>query len=160
MLQAAHKELPLSEVLPPKFQVVFHRRSKRKQRKYYILYNLFWGYQLIHHQLFFKSSSRNKFIFFKNKKKKKKNQQQNFLRLCLLMQGEQVLSLIRELMSHVPHGISTKHKTEAVLWQIEQRLLENESVLMRWIKLEPIIQSEVSQKEKHQYSILTHIYGI
>ena len=32
-----------------------------------------------------------------------------------------------------------------------------ESVLMRWLKLEPIIQSEVSQKEKHQYSILTHI---
>ena len=31
---------------------------------------------------------------------------------------------------------------------------------MRWIKLEPIIQSEVSQKGKHQYSILTHIYGI
>ena len=29
---------------------------------------------------------------------------------------------------------------------------------MRWMKLEPIIQSEVSQKEKHQYSILTHIY--
>ena len=35
-----------------------------------------------------------------------------------------------------------------------------ESVLMRWIKLGPIIQSEVSQKEQHQYSILTHIYGI
>ena len=35
-----------------------------------------------------------------------------------------------------------------------------ESVLMRWMSLEPIIQSEVSQKEKHQYSILTHIYGI
>jgi len=35
-----------------------------------------------------------------------------------------------------------------------------ESVIMRWMKLEPIIQSEVSQKEKHQYSILTHIYGI
>ena len=35
-----------------------------------------------------------------------------------------------------------------------------ESVLMRWMKLEPTIQSEVSQKEKHQYSILTHIYGI
>ena len=33
-----------------------------------------------------------------------------------------------------------------------------ESVLIRWMKLEPIIQSEVSQKEKHQYSILTHIY--
>ena len=35
-----------------------------------------------------------------------------------------------------------------------------ESVLMRWMKLESIIQSEVSQKEKHQYSILMHIYGI
>ena len=35
-----------------------------------------------------------------------------------------------------------------------------ESVLMRWMKLELIIQREVSQKEKHQYSILTHIYGI
>ena len=35
-----------------------------------------------------------------------------------------------------------------------------ESVLMTWIKLEPIIKSEVNQKEKHQYSILTHIYGI
>ena len=35
-----------------------------------------------------------------------------------------------------------------------------ESVLMRWMKLEPIIQSEVSQKVKHQFSILTHIYGI
>ena len=35
-----------------------------------------------------------------------------------------------------------------------------ESVLMQWMKLDPIIQSEVSQKEKHEYSILTHIYGI
>ena len=35
-----------------------------------------------------------------------------------------------------------------------------ESVLMRWMKLEPIIQSEVSLKEKHQYSILMYIYGI
>ena len=35
-----------------------------------------------------------------------------------------------------------------------------ESVLMRWMKLEPIIRSEVSQKEKHPYSVLTHIYGI
>ena len=35
-----------------------------------------------------------------------------------------------------------------------------ESVLMRWMKLEPIIQSEVSQKEKDKYCILTHIYRI
>ena len=34
-----------------------------------------------------------------------------------------------------------------------------ESVLMRWMILEPIVQSEVSQKEKDKY-ILTHIYGI
>ena len=34
------------------------------------------------------------------------------------------------------------------------------SVLMRGVKLELIIQSEVSQKEKLQYSILMHIYGI
>ena len=36
----------------------------------------------------------------------------------------------------------------------------SESVLMRWMKLELIIQSEVSQKEKHQCSIVMHIYGI
>ena len=35
-----------------------------------------------------------------------------------------------------------------------------ESILMRWMKLEPIIQSEVSQKDKDHYNILTHIYGI
>ena len=33
-----------------------------------------------------------------------------------------------------------------------------ESVLMRWINLEPIIQSEVSQKEKDEYCIVMHIY--
>ena len=33
-----------------------------------------------------------------------------------------------------------------------------ESVLMRWMKLEPIIQSEVSQKEKHQYRKLMYLY--
>ena len=35
----------------------------------------------------------------------------------------------------------------------------SESVLMKWMKLQPITQSEVSQKYKDQYSILTHIYG-
>ena len=35
-----------------------------------------------------------------------------------------------------------------------------ESVLMRWMNLEPIIQSEVSQKEKDKYCIITYIYGI
>ena len=35
-----------------------------------------------------------------------------------------------------------------------------ESVLMRWMKMELTIQSEVSQKDKDHYSILTHMYGI
>ena len=35
-----------------------------------------------------------------------------------------------------------------------------ESVLMRWMNLEPIIHSKISQKEKNKYFILTHIYGI
>ena len=35
-----------------------------------------------------------------------------------------------------------------------------ESVLMKWMEREPIIQSEISQKDKDQYSILKHIYGI
>ena len=36
----------------------------------------------------------------------------------------------------------------------------SESVVMRWINLEPIIQKEVSRKEKDKYCLLTHIYGI
>ena len=39
---------------------------------------------------------------------------------------------------------------------IEKNIFE--SILMRWMKLEPIIQSEVSQKEKYQYDILTDVY--
>ena len=35
-----------------------------------------------------------------------------------------------------------------------------ESVLMTWMNLEPIIQSEVSQEELDEHRILTHIYGI
>ena len=37
---------------------------------------------------------------------------------------------------------------------------EFESVLMRWMNLEPIIQSEVSQKVKNKYCILTHMHEI
>ena len=35
-----------------------------------------------------------------------------------------------------------------------------DSVLMRWMNLEPIKQSEVNQKEKDKYAILMHVYGI
>ena len=41
---------------------------------------------------------------------------------------------------------------------IKQNTLE--SVLLRWMKLKPIIQTEVSQNTEHQYSMLEHIYGI
>ena len=37
---------------------------------------------------------------------------------------------------------------------------ELESVELRWKNLEPVIQSEVSQKEKSKYGMLTHKYGI
>ena len=48
------------------------------------------------------------------------------------------------------------------LWYIYTAIKRNtfESVLMRQMNLEPIIQSEVSQRERDKYCILTHIYGI
>ena len=53
----------------------------------------------------------------------------------------------KKFVVHIHNGILLSYKKNA-----------SESVLMRWMKLEPIIQSEVSQTEKQQYSILTHIY--
>ena len=55
----------------------------------------------------------------------------------------------KEVVVHIHSGILLSHKGNAF-----------ESVLMRWMNLEPIIQSEVSQKEKDKYCILMHIYGI
>ena len=43
-------------------------------------------------------------------------------------------------------------------WAIETNKFE--SVVIRWMNLEPIMQSEVSQKEKNEYCVLTHMYGI
>ena len=37
---------------------------------------------------------------------------------------------------------------------------ETELFVMRWMDLESVIQSKVSQKEKNKYRMLTHIYGI
>ena len=37
---------------------------------------------------------------------------------------------------------------------------EIELFVVRWMDLESVVQSEVSQKEKNKYRILTHIYGI
>ena len=54
----------------------------------------------------------------------------------------------KEVVVHIHSGILAIKKNEF------------KSVLMRWMNLEPIIQSEVSQNEKDKYHILMHIYGI
>ena len=58
----------------------------------------------------------------------------------------------------IPEEKKYKNATMEYYSAIKKNLFE--SVLMRWMKLEPIIQSEVSQKDKDHYSIITHIYGI
>jgi len=55
----------------------------------------------------------------------------------------------KEVVVHIHNGMLLSHKRDAF-----------DSVLMRWMNIEPIIQSEGSQKEKDKYHILTHIYGI
>ena len=45
-----------------------------------------------------------------------------------------------------------------IQWTIKRK--EIESVLVKWMNLEPVIQSEASQKEKNKYHILMHICGI
>ena len=55
----------------------------------------------------------------------------------------------KEVVVHMDNGIFLNYKKNTF-----------ESVLMRWMKLEPIVQREVSQKEKHQYSVLMRIFGI
>ena len=55
----------------------------------------------------------------------------------------------KQVVEHTQNGVLLSHKRNTF-----------ESVLMRWMNLEPITQSEVSQKEKDKYHILIHIYGI
>ena len=42
----------------------------------------------------------------------------------------------------------------------QSQMEQFESAVVRWMNLEPVIQSEVSQKEKIKYHLLTHTYGI
>ena len=55
----------------------------------------------------------------------------------------------KEVVVHVHHRILLSHKMDTF-----------ESILVRWMNPEPIIQSEVSQKEEDKYLILMHIYRI
>ena len=57
--------------------------------------------------------------------------------------------MCKEVMIHIHNGILLSYKKECI-W-----ISSND-----WMTLEPVIQSEVSQKEKDKYHILTHIYGI
>ena len=54
--------------------------------------------------------------------------------------------MYKEVVVHIHNGILLSHKRNT-----------SESALMRWMSLGPILQSEVSQKEKDEYHILTHI---
>ena len=55
----------------------------------------------------------------------------------------------KEVVVYIHSGILLSHKNHIF-----------ESVMMRWMNPEPITQSEMSQKEKDNYCILIHIYGI
>ena len=55
----------------------------------------------------------------------------------------------KKAVVHIHNGILVSYKKNTF-----------ELVLMRWMNLEPIINSEVNEKEKDNYCILTHIYGI
>ena len=87
--------------------------------------------------------------------------------LLHLMNHFPIVSHSCPLMLYYPSYESTAFKTLPSLWYIYtmeyySAIKKNsfESVLTRQMKLEPIIQSEISQKDKDQYNILTHIYGI
>ena len=54
----------------------------------------------------------------------------------------------KEVVAHIYNGILAIKRNEIELFAV------------RWMDLETVIQSEVSQKEKNKYHMLTHIYGI
>ena len=55
----------------------------------------------------------------------------------------------KEDVAHIYNGILLSHKMN-----------ETELFVVRWMDPETVIQSEVSQKEKNKYHMLTYIYGI
>ena len=77
-----------------------------------------------------------------------------------------VKSILANRCMHT-HGKILRY-TKYSLWATQIKWLAKEIqnkcpikvIQTRWVKLEPIVKSEVRQKEKHQYSMLMHIYGI
>ena len=48
----------------------------------------------------------------------------------------------------------------AVEYYAAMKKSKSESIIVRWMNLEPVVQSTVNQKEKNKYPTLMHIYGI
>ena len=79
-----------------------------------------------------------------------------------------VMSLLFSTLSRLVITLLPRSKHLSISWlQSPSAVISSdlkwhafESVLMRWMNLEPIIQREVSQKEKDKHHILMHIYGI
>ena len=57
--------------------------------------------------------------------------------------------MAKEDVAHIYNGILLSHKKNEI-----------ELFVVRWMDLESVIQSDVSQKDKNKYCMLTHIYGI
>ena len=55
----------------------------------------------------------------------------------------------KEDVEHTYNGMLLSHKRNEI-----------ELFVVRWMDLDSVIQSEVSQKEKNKYRMLMHIYGI
>ena len=74
------------------------------------------------------------------------------------MESTYQMFIDKEVVIHTHTHIHTQKHTMEQYSAIKRK--EFESLLMRWMNLEPIIQSEVGKKEKNKYCILMHIYGI
>ena len=79
-----------------------------------------------------------------------------------------VLAVINSAAMNIGVHVSLSDLVPQFVWKykkprIAKTILRKKAILpftVTWMDLEDIIQSDVSQKEEHQYSMLTHIYGI
>ena len=94
---------------------------------------------------------------FVGKKKKKKDRERETKKyhMATPLHGPLFLGCFRNMSI-----LKTTHKRPCLAAALPMPRDGSKESIMRWMKLEPIIQSEVSQKDKDHYSILMHIYGI